>query len=275
LHASIEDPDSLTLKGISWPIQTAHAEAPLTDPTYDPDVPMRAEPFTWLLFPTTIHPTSSPPSIQLKLMGLGVRTVSFLAVRVYVAGFYVDEEALRCLKYMPAWKGFTAEKLLTAPKPGEDDGEVKGEALMKQLLEQPGEYAMRIVPVRPTDFGHLRDGFTRSLLARLKQISGGLSEEESEAVGKAVNDFKACFPSGVSVPKGAALLMIRGRDGSLRVEFQGKLLGTVSNKIISREILMAYFADKNVVSQRLKESVALDFEGVTENPLERKSVAKA
>ena len=41
-------------------------------------------------FPLTLTPESAPPGTQLTLVGLGVRTVSFLGIQVYSVGLYVD-----------------------------------------------------------------------------------------------------------------------------------------------------------------------------------------
>ena len=50
------------------------------------------EPETSVAFPHTIQPPSCPP---LMLIGLGVRKVSFLKIKVYVVGFYADPTLLQ------------------------------------------------------------------------------------------------------------------------------------------------------------------------------------
>jgi hypothetical protein len=59
--------------------------------------------------PTTSTPfprTLTSPSGTLQLVGTGVRTVSFLAIKVYAVGFYVDQKALKDIKdgKVPGWK---------------------------------------------------------------------------------------------------------------------------------------------------------------------------
>jgi hypothetical protein len=39
----------------------------------------------------------------MALVGLGVRTVSFLSVRVYSAGFYIEEPNVKSLHHIPGW----------------------------------------------------------------------------------------------------------------------------------------------------------------------------
>lgn len=54
-------------------------------------VEQRIDPTSSTPFPTLIR---APDGSNLKLVGTGVRTVSFLGIRVYAAGFYVDERAM-------------------------------------------------------------------------------------------------------------------------------------------------------------------------------------
>lgn len=109
----------------------------ITDPPQPPSLPPAAtsasalppsvylDPTTQTAFPSHL----ASPAAPLQLVGTGVRTVSFLAVRVYSAGFYLAEGALAS----PLLKGFAPERLVS-PAPG-DEGLV-GEELMGALLEE-------------------------------------------------------------------------------------------------------------------------------------------
>lgn len=52
-------------------------------------------------FPLTL--TLSSSTTPLTLVGVGVRKVSFLKVKVYSAGFYVDKSTLKTLSTVPGW----------------------------------------------------------------------------------------------------------------------------------------------------------------------------
>jgi len=55
---------------------------------------------------STLHPVTLPLNsitTPLTLVGLGVRTVSFLSVRVYSAGFYIEDESIESLHHVPGW----------------------------------------------------------------------------------------------------------------------------------------------------------------------------
>ena len=60
-----------------------------------------ADTATDMSFP--IELTLTTPTPLLSLVGLGVRTVSFLRVKVYSAGFYVEAADLKQLHNIPGW----------------------------------------------------------------------------------------------------------------------------------------------------------------------------
>jgi hypothetical protein len=141
---------------------------------------------------------------------------------------------------------------------------------------------------------HLRDGFTRALLARQKRAAqdGKIKPEDEEVtvnpcvavecilgaddpryhvrqqrIDASIQKFKSFFPSS-SVPKGKELLLVKTAQNSLAVEFevrtgdkenpcsmsymsrlmQGKTLGTLQDAWVATEMMVAYFANKNVIS---------------------------
>ena len=59
------------------------------------------DPDTEVRFPITLPASSSFPSLH--LVGLGVRKVSFLRVKVYSAGFYFEEGQIKGLHHVPGW----------------------------------------------------------------------------------------------------------------------------------------------------------------------------
>ncbi|EFP74215.1 uncharacterized protein PGTG_00171 [Puccinia graminis f. sp. tritici CRL 75-36-700-3] len=111
------------------------------------------DPATQLEIPA--HAQLKPEHINLeepmRLVGLGVRTVSFLAVKVHVAGFCADPRVLRALRVVPGWSDdLTKEKLLsksTQKQPNldsKDQEEIRGEALIRNLMAAPANFAIRI-----------------------------------------------------------------------------------------------------------------------------------
>lgn len=84
------------------------------------------------------------------------------------------------ISFFSILKGFTADKLLPPfPKP---EGELAGEELIAKLLDTKGDFAVIITPLRSTTLPHLRDGFARAIVARLKQphVAASFSPEAGE-----------------------------------------------------------------------------------------------
>ncbi|GMK59224.1 hypothetical protein CspeluHIS016_0702390 [Cutaneotrichosporon spelunceum] len=189
-------------------------------------------------------PASAP---ALALVGVGVRTVSFVHMKVYSAGFYVDTYTLKRLPTLPGWKGYTAADL-RGPE---------AEERVQAVLDTPAAVAVNVIPVRNTDFAHLRDGLTRTLVGRIKmgRHRGEVTPADEEVIADAMQQFKAVFPGG-SVPKGKSLTLVRAGDGFLSVEYEGRVLGKVANEWVANNLIKAYFNAASPISPALRDSVA-------------------
>jgi hypothetical protein len=160
-----------------------------------------------LEFVDSADDASGPAEYQ--LIGLGIRTVSFLKIQVYVVGMYVATDDIAALqealirKIDPVATTLVASEkdklknLLLNPE--------KGELLWNEVLKETKiRSLLRIVPTRNTDFGHMRDAFYRSITARAKRMEDFAGDD----FGGSVNNFKAIFSKG-SVPKQKELLLAR------------------------------------------------------------------
>lgn len=81
-------------------------------------------------------------------MGTGVRTVSFLSIKVYAVGFYVDEKTLEG----PLVKGFQEGRLVKAAKGKEianPSNETRGEEFIGEMLELGNDVAAVISQFSP------------------------------------------------------------------------------------------------------------------------------
>ncbi|KKK26151.1 hypothetical protein ARAM_005941 [Aspergillus rambellii] len=194
---------------------------------------------------------------EYQLLGLGIRTVSFLKIQVYVVGLYVAtsdiSELQRRLVHTavdpPSEKpvisnavgATSATSLVSTERQHLKElllDEEKGDAAWDAILKEDGlRTVFRIVPTRNTDFLHLRDGFVRGITARAQKAtakakaaaepgeSGSLvsaGEFQDEAFGISLNDFKSLFGGSQrkNVPKGQTLLLIRNAHGELDALFQ-------------------------------------------------------
>lgn len=207
-----------------------------------------------LYIPTPASFATSEQKPKLRLVGLGVRTVSFLRVRVYVAALYIDESAL-----------------------GSSASATTLEAYMKETLDQGTAAVIRIVPVRNTDFNHLRDGFIRALQGRLKKAikQSQIDSAAETSFQEQIQGVKDSFPRG-SVPKGSPLDLVIVPVGKqvpvtseLHFEYDGEVFGQVKGGLkkkeqaeeadrgftVARELVLAYFADQGEISPPFKKSV--------------------
>lgn len=190
----------------------------------------------------------------LRLVGLGVRTVTFIGIHVYVAGVYVEEGAL-------------AESMRTLAPPADL------EAQFAEWLERGVPCAVRIMPVRSTDFNHLRDGLVRAINVRAKDArkenSPYLLTGDAESVlASNLRDLKALFPKS-SVQKGKMLDLIVQRTGNaytLTLQFDQAPLGAVVSDVpasvatrpfaMPMHLLLAYVGVRPDISAPLRASLA-------------------
>ncbi|KAF5094168.1 hypothetical protein D0Z00_003678 [Geotrichum galactomycetum] len=199
------------------------------------------------------------PQDKYQLLGVGVRTVSFLSFHVYALGIYIAErdrqlahDVLAEAKVLdPEHEGSLESALL------DHDQSTK---IISHLLDHDISLDLRIVPVRNTDFSHLRDGFVRQILAHplFKQLSRLEDEAVGESLGAGVNDLKVAFSRKLKAPKSTILHMTRLKTGELAMSYyQGKNekdaevleLGIVKDKNLSKILMLQYLAGKNVSSE--------------------------
>lgn len=212
---------------------------------------------------------------EYQLLGLGVRTVTFFSIKVYVVGMYVATRDIpllqqRLLKQAQAGPkpdrgvggggdGGGASSLATSLLPFERDAlkqsllepSEKGEEVWNEVLRHGGvKTAIRIVPTRNTDFGHLRDAWVRTATNRAKRAQARVSSAAAATApdspspdsgdaagtqmshipfaeyadpnfGASVNDLKAMTGTGKkSLPKNQIVYLLRGRLGTLELLVQ-------------------------------------------------------
>lgn len=221
--------------------------------------------------PTLIVPPSVAAGTEYTLVGLGTRSVSFLGINVYVLGFYVATQDIADLQQHLVRKISPIASTLVASE--KDDlrarltDPAEGEQIWDEFLRAgiPARSMVRVVPVRDTDFHHLRDGFVRAIQAR----EGKAKDEE---FGEAMREFKRIFNRG-KVPKRKELLMLRDKAGKLTLVYdEGKssgreLIGTVRDERISRALWMNYLGGKKVASEEAKTSIVNGIMEFVERPV--------
>lgn len=200
------------------------------------------------LFPTELE----IDGIRLELIGTGTRSVSFLGFKVYAAGLYIAKEDISKAKRLLSGKANSKEKLLDKSQSDE---------VIQLLLKNGVRFDIRIVPVRNTDFGHLRDGFVRAITGNKNFKAEGNNPE----IGVGLNELKVAFSGRRSVKKDRIIHLFRLSDGSLRASFfncnaegecKEEFLGLVKNQIISEYLFLKYLGGDSPSSPDLQASAA-------------------
>jgi hypothetical protein len=228
---------------------------------------------------TTTTITTPSSTTEYTLVGLGLRTVTFLNLQVYVVGYYVATSDIAALQNALTKK---VNPIATTLVPSERDqlraallDPAEGERTWDELLAAgiPARSAFRVVPVRDTDFHHLRDGFVRAVQAR-----AGAETMADDAFGEAMRQFRAVFARG-SVPKRKELLLVRDETGRLSIAYDAgankkegraggrQLIGVVEDERVSRALWLNYLAGKKVASEPARQNIVQGIMEFVERPV--------
>lgn len=235
-------------------------------------------------FPKTIKiPSMSASGIareeEYTLLGLGIRTVSFLSIQVYVVGMYVQTSSISALQAkMVKYVNTSASALIanekTELKTALLDPDKSYDIWNKLLSEDIGlKTVFRIVPTRSTDFAHLKDGWVRGITSRVQNAQkAGDQQFSDDSFGLAMKDFKELMSGKGKAPKGSILLLTRDTDGTLGLMYQekvGKLedFGKLKDERIARLIWSLYLGGKNVSSEGARKAIVDGVMELVERPI--------
>lgn len=238
---------------------------------------------------TDVNPGNLTNQEEYTLVGLGIRTVSFLSIQVYVVGMYVRTQDISGLQaHLIHRINPTASTLVPSEKEGLKNALLDpntSDEIWKELLQVPGmKSAFRVAPTRNTDFAHLRDGWITGINKRtaaakqeLQKSAGAASEYESEQFGLSTRNFMNLFAGG-KAPKGSVMLLVRDAQGALNVYFQAKPeaagsesevqhLGTVADERIGKLIWLNYLAGDKVSSEAARKGIVDGCVGFASRPV--------
>ncbi|KAK3845116.1 MAG: chalcone isomerase [Linnemannia gamsii] len=193
-------------------------------------------------FPMTIPSEDGSPA---RLLGFGVRKITFLKVQVYVVGLYAKASDLEDhnsrFRALPEVQKFQRTDA------------VSSDNAFRAIVQNPIELVLRIVPVRNTNGPHLRDGFTRNLTQAAKQQN--LNDIDNEEAMKGIIEFKNLFPKG-KINAGQAMLFRKSPDGSMSIELDGEVLGTTRNTWLIESFFLGYLHGDNPISGKARDSIS-------------------
>ncbi|KIP11461.1 hypothetical protein PHLGIDRAFT_33388 [Phlebiopsis gigantea 11061_1 CR5-6] len=191
------------------------------------------DPASSIAFPNTLRIQSKQPLPTFSLVGLGVRTVSFLGIKVYSVGFYAD----------------LSNPNLNVPKSASPEEKI-------EHIVRNTACVLRIVPTRSTSFSHLRDGFLRALQARLVLFKqrGQLTPDDELAIQAPLRKLKSMFPNTpLAKHQSLDILLappVPGQPRNLIV----RDLGAVQDDWLAEQFILGYFEGSGL-SPPLKKSV--------------------
>lgn len=211
--------------------------------------------------------------VEYQLLGLGVRTVSFLSIEVYVVGLYVATDDIAALQEalirridpvattLVAGEKEKLRNLLLDPAAGE-------KAWSEILRDTHIRTVVRVVPCKDADFPHLRDAWVRAITTRAQKEPAEYGDKE---FGTHINEFKAIFTKGL-VPKKKEMLLARNEKGELAVWYEdgkqpSRRLGGLADERISRAVWLNYLGGSKVASEKMRETVVDGVMEFVERPI--------
>ncbi|KAF8168266.1 chalcone-flavanone isomerase-domain-containing protein [Crassisporium funariophilum] len=178
------------------------------------------DPATSIVFPKTMKIPANIKLPPLTLLGVGVRTVSFLGIKVYSVGFYADLSNPN-LKILP---DMTAEEKI-------------------KHIVQNTSCVIRIVPTRSTSYTHLRDAFMRALQTRLAAgiKEGRITEEVAQAAASPMRKLKSLFPNSPLAKHTPLDIFLSAPMSNRPRALVFRDLGSIDNDWAATEFVLHYF----------------------------------
>ena len=206
---------------------------------------------------------------EYQLVGLGIRTVSFLGIQVYVVGKYVNTQDIATLQERLVRTQDNIATTLVAGEKGKLRQDLmdadKSEEIWNDILKDGNiRSVFRIVPTRNTDFAHLKDGFLRQITGKSQHFAASKNDQtfSDETFGESVNNFKTVMSSAPrkNLPKGEVLLLTRDAKGRMSAWYEDTKgartkFGHIDDERVSRLIWLQYLSGKNPSSESARKSV--------------------
>ncbi len=161
------------------------------------------------------------------LIGTGLYTKTFLAIKIYAFGFYVEPEGAAAA--LEAWQGVSERKLRK-----EDD-------FYQDLWDGDFAKSVRWILCRNVDGEDVAEAFDDVLGPRLERLAKRSSREQTVQAERALRSFRGYFDA--ELRKGMEATFSWYPGGRLVTELNGKVVGTLESENLCRALFACYLDD--------------------------------
>jgi hypothetical protein len=192
------------------------------------------DPSTGVEFPNTLMPPGG--TAMHTLTGTGVRTRTFLKVKVYAFGLYVDADAARAA--LGTWAGKSAADLQ------------RDDAFYAKLLERGFAMTLRLVMTRNVDGATMAEAFDGALRPRVVEAAGkGMPGGEA-----ALDEFRGFFAS--EVPNATEMVFSCTPEGHFATTVAGERKPDIHSPALCWALFDVYLGAKPISSDGKKTVIA-------------------
>jgi len=181
---------------------------------------------------------SAPNGAEQVLTGTGIRTKTFLKVKVYAFGLYVDEAAAKA-----ALSGFEGQDAKALEKNKDFYG---------ALLQMQFPMTLRLVMTRDVDGETMASAFEEALLPRVQEAAASKDMPGGE---EALQTFRGYF-SLSEMTKDAELLFTCAPDGTLSSAVKGEERPPITSPALCWALFDVYLGEKPISGDGKKGVVA-------------------
>ncbi len=200
------------------------------------DAAVQIEPSSKVEFPVEITAAGSGGSQVLA--GVGIRTKTFLKVKVYAFGLYVDEAPAR--QALGSFANQTARDL------------ERNQDFYDRILDMDFGVTLRMVMTRDVDGETMADAFDGSLRPRVQQAAAEMNMPGGEA---ALDTFRGYF-SVEEMTKEAELVFSCTPDGTLSSLVKGEAAADIRSPALCWAMFDTFLGDKPISNGGKKTVIA-------------------
>ena len=192
------------------------------------------EPSSGVPFPVHL----AAPGGEELLMGTGLRTKTFLQVKVYAFGLYVDSAAAAT-----ALASFAGKELKELQK---------DQAFYEAILARQFPMSLRLVMTRNVDGETMASAFEEALLPRVQEAAASMDMPGGE---EALQTFRGYF-SLSEMTKGAELVFTCTPDGTLASNVKGEMKADIQSPALCWALFDVYLGKKPISGSGKKSVIA-------------------